>query len=100
MKIKTFVGLLLTVVCAAACKKERSCECTSSSSITNSDGTPVYYMTGYRDSIASSIHYAKISKRLAEENCKSWERQVVQTYTTSAGTVTQTITSTNTCNLK
>lgn len=100
MKTKTFLGLLLTVVCAAACKKERSCECISSSSVTNSDGTQVYYMTGYRDSIVSNTHYTKISKRLAEEKCKSWERQVVETYTTSAGTVTQTISSKNTCNLK
>lgn len=90
MKTKTFLGLLSLLLLIAACKKERSCECVSTGTFSNSDGSPVYYMPGYIDSTATTKTYEKIKKRTLEKSCRSTERTVTTTYTTGNGTVVQT----------
>ena len=90
MKTKTFLGFLSLLFLIAACKKERSCVCVSTGSVSNSDGSAVYYMSGYIDSTTTTKKYEKIKKRTLEKSCRSSERTVTTTYTTGIGTVVQT----------
>lgn len=69
MRKINFLFMALSCLISIACKKDRTCECTSSSSITSSDGQ-VYVMTPGTDATtSSSIVYKNVKRSEMKSLC-------------------------------